>query len=135
MADAFVIDDVATWLAGAGLGLTISTNLFKDDLPPTPVLAVGLFESGGAPPMISFSGIEVDRPHVQILVRGATRAAARHLMEHVYQAVLGFRGGTIGGYLAANVLGTPAFAYGEEQTNYPVYSLNIEFEKRLSTVT
>lgn len=135
MADAFVIDSVATWVAGAGLGLTVGTNLFKDDLPPSPVAAVGLFEYGGQEARISFSGIEVERPRVQFLVRGVNRETARHLMEHLYQLVLGFRGGTIAGFLAATPNGPPSFAFHEDQTNYPVYSLNVEFEKLLSSVT
>jgi hypothetical protein len=133
-----VLDDVAAWIASLNVGLTVGTNLFRGDLPPTPTHAVGLFESPGPAPTTSFSGVEMERPHVQVLVRDADYDVGRVLLERIHQAALGFRARAISGQgvlLAIMPIGTPGFAFREETPDKsPVFSLNLEVWKPLSTL-
>ena len=69
-----VLTDVQTYLAGAGLGLTAGTNLFRSLMPPTPDVAVALHLYDGFPPepgLGSDGGVlRAEYPMIQVEVRG-----------------------------------------------------------------
>ena len=68
---ATVLDEVGTYLAGAGLSLTLGTNLFLTEMPATPDVATALREYGGAAPELAFGGVLVlEHIRLQVVCRG-----------------------------------------------------------------
>ena len=69
---ATVLDEVGAYLAGAGLNLTLGTNLFLTEMPATPDVATALREYGGAAPEMGFGGVLVlEHIRLQVVCRGA----------------------------------------------------------------
>lgn len=86
---------VAQWLAGAGLGLTLGTNLFAGpilDGPAIPDLAVFVRLTGGAAPEPYVAGRELVRllPELQVITRSARedQSGARALAGQAFGALL-----------------------------------------------
>lgn len=91
------IEDLRTYLASAGLGLTAGTNLFVSDMPTTPDACVCLFDYGGTPPQFFLDGTRLERPSVQVAVRAATLATARSTMDSVVTKMMALTGATVSG--------------------------------------
>jgi hypothetical protein len=98
-----LLDAVATYLAGAGIGLTVGTNLFKATLPDSPDVAVAIFEWGGQANEKTFAPLPgmaiLERPVFQVLVRGAREnvtsgaySTARAMAESIYRKLDGYVG-------------------------------------------
>lgn len=83
-----MLPDVGTYLAAAGLSLTVGTNLFYGRMPDSPDKCVSLYETGGASPLDTMSNNTeppVTSPRLQILSRDASYANAQTLAEDVWQ--------------------------------------------------
>lgn len=83
--------EVGAYLAGAGIGLTVGTNLWYVPIPDSAAdPAVGLIESVGEADAGTFGGSltasAFQRPRMLVVVRGAREAAvtARTLAKSVY---------------------------------------------------
>jgi hypothetical protein len=66
-----VLDQIATFLATAGLG-TVGADLFKGKLPNDPNACGALYEYGGLPPEGQFgaTSFKHESPSVQVVFRG-----------------------------------------------------------------
>ena len=83
-----LLPDVGTYLAAAGLSLTVGTNLFYGRLPDSPDKCVAIYESNGATPIETMSDNTeppVVHPGLQVLARDAAYADAQSLAEDVWQ--------------------------------------------------
>ena len=100
-------DEIATYLAGAGLGLSLSSTsggvVFGVPFPPeAPDTACCVIEYGGGPPLDAFgaslSAPVYEQPRFQVLCRDRSDNAAtcRALANSIYKALRHFSG-TLGG--------------------------------------
>lgn len=113
-----VSDEIATYLAGAGLGLTLGTNLYDVPFPigpGQPDAAVAVME----PPVEekaedtfggSLAAEAISKPHFRIEVRDKDPGAAKTTMWSVFKKVRNLSA-TLSGvrYLQIDSLGQPAF--------------------------
>jgi len=131
-------DEVATYLAGAGVGLSLSSSgtvVFGVPFPPeAPNAAVCVIEYGGSAPVDAFgpslSPSIFEQPRFQVLLRDTSDnlAACRALANSVYK-VLRRYSGLMGGinYAYVRALGPVAFLkFDENQRGY----YYCEFEAR-----
>lgn len=90
-------DDVAMFITSAGLG-TLGTNLF---IGPAALLQPGagpyttLIDTGGGAPAETHDGARYERISFQVLVRGASYAAARGRALAIWSALDGLRNVTV----------------------------------------
>jgi hypothetical protein len=77
--------DVAAYLETLGLGV-VNETIFVNNKPATPNAIICIFGYAGQPPEWT-NTIKIDRPGVQVLVRGAKDAAgaARDLIETIFE--------------------------------------------------
>lgn len=114
-----LVDDICSYLAGAGLGLTVGTNLFKLPQPEmsTADPAVMLIEYGGRPamramgPSIGDPVAEVTRFQVATITSLNGYQSGRNMIESVYQALDNLADTTIDGtrYLLIRALQPPFY--------------------------
>lgn len=66
-----ILEAAGAQLVTDGVG-TLASNIFLGILPESPDLCIGVFEYAGLPPYETFNdgGLSLDRPNVQVLVRG-----------------------------------------------------------------
>lgn len=133
-----LLDELATYLAGAGLGLTAGTSVFSAPIPDTcSVLAVGMVALPGDRPVRTFSASLasnlMERPGVQVVVRGVengiTAAATKAKM--VYEALSNLGPVTLSGvrYYDVQPEGGIQGPYFDEATNRPRYLMNFSVHK------
>lgn len=89
-------DEIGTYLAAAGIGLTQGTNLFVSLMPDLPSACVAIIETGGMPPVMTLtgtSGVEskLDRPTFQVRSRADVDGyvAGQTLMQTIYGKLQG----------------------------------------------
>ncbi len=142
-----VLDDVASYLAGAGLGLTVATsatgNLYKVPMPEAaPDAATCIVVYGGLPSVRAMGAsttalsnaaspvAEVVR--FQVLVRKSAQAfeACVTLAENIHKALDHVANQTLGSarYLHIKTLGPPAFLAFDDNLR-PRYFINAEATK------
>jgi hypothetical protein len=130
-----MVDDLATHLAGAGLGLAGGTNLFKGELPPSPDACVALIERGGLAPAETLCGVDYENAGLQVLVRGAATSGStvRTLMNGVFKALLAIVGQSLGGtlYVGISAVQSP-FQVEIDDNNRTVMGVNLTVRKTLS---
>lgn len=115
-----VLGDVTTYLAGAGLGLTVATNLFYGQMPDTPDDCVVVYERPGTRPDFTLGATE-GQPHLpnfenvrlQVVVRrdGETAyAEGSALITSIWRALSLGGGITLSGtrYLSIEPMDSPA---------------------------
>jgi len=118
-------DEVCTYLAAAGLGLTQGTNLFTAPFPDgAPDTGACLIDTPGEKGEDVFGGSlspeAVELPHFQVLVRAKDPAAARQLAWNVMKMLRNFQG-TLSGvrYLRIErVSALPFFLKSDENHRY-----------------
>ncbi len=97
-----VLTDFATVLSSGG----ITTPIFKGTMPSTPDDLIGLFETGGPPPIHAMSsqpGMALaEQPHVQLVVRDTRPDDAKKTAQDCFRLLDG-RGGIQEPYLAQSV--------------------------------
>lgn len=134
-----VAAELATYLAGAGLGLTVGTNLFSFPFPTTaPDTAVCLVEWGSVPVPQNFgeslSPPSHERPQVKVIVRDARDAvgAARTQADAIYKKLRRLGPVTLSGVLYHNVYADlPAFLSLDENMR-PRFHFDLDIWKQES---
>lgn len=134
-----LLDELATYLAAQGLGLTVGTNLYKSDLPPTPDACVALLETGGLPAAHTMSGgagsAVYERPTVQVICRAGAQdyATARATAQDVHDALDGLSDTDLSGvrYISIRAI-QPPFELGLDERARPLVGLNVQIDKEPS---
>ncbi len=127
-------DELAAYLAGAGLGLTLGTDLFSSPFPassavPVPDLAVAVVDTGSDESIGSFgaslSAVDVERPEVMVFVRGARDAVevAKAKAYAVWKKLRRLGPVTLSGVLYHNVAARPPHLLGYDENKRPVYEI------------
>lgn len=118
-------------VAGLAWSLAAGGNVFEDDMPPEPDVAVGVYSSGGLP---ADSKLPFDSPGIEVIVRGdANPQTAIDLWWAVYDHVHALRYTTLpdGTFLAwALVEQSGPFRIGPDESGRHRFSMNIQAEQR-----
>lgn len=131
-------DEVATYLAAAGIGLVAGVSVFSGPIPDScSVLAVGMVELSGDRPIRTFGASLapdlVQRPGLQLVVRGVENGSsvARAKAKQVYDKLAGLGPVTLSGvlYLDVQPEGGIAGPYFDEATNRPRFLMNFRVHK------
>ena len=85
-----MLADVATALQTAGVG-TKGTDIFQGEKPATPDNLVALFEYGGSPPPLTFTGTKLEEPGLNVWIRNKVYPAGREKAQAVFDALHGNR--------------------------------------------
>jgi hypothetical protein len=118
--------EIAEWLDAQGLG-TYGTDIFAGQLPPSPDTAIAVILFGGGPPLATFGEpLAIQRPTVQILVRGATYETGRDKVEIAYRLLSALHNVLIDDvwYMGCNAL-PPSFI-GADANGRAMFSMNAE---------
>lgn len=120
--------EIATYLAGAGLGLTLNTSVFDVPIPEKgPDAAVGILEAGGESDLGGFgeslSASEMERPRFVVAIRGSRDGgtAARALAEAVRKKLRRLGPATLSGTLYHDVACEPIAGPYYDQNGRPRY--------------
>ena len=119
-------DDIAEYLEDQTLG-TVGTNIFAGKMPPTPDLAISLFNYAGQPPDVVADDYETQG--LQIKVRGATLLAgwdaALVKINSIYKALHGLTNATIESksYHYIYATGSP-MQMGFDELERPLFAVN-----------
>ena len=114
-----LIEDVANYLAAQGQGV-VGTDIFMNDLPSSPVVAIGIYNTGGPE---SEMVDPVHRDGFQLLMRGEQHSIQLPKARTVYNLlhdkwnILTERKGRIVGELRPG-------SYYLDDANFVVYTLN-----------
>lgn len=115
------LNDVITYLTGAGLGLTFGTNLFASLMPDSPDTCVTVIEYPGAGPDwmmgIALPGVEETNYQVVARVPEASYNANQTTIQNIYRSISTVVDQQIGGtnYLWFEPLHSPAFSHRDEK--------------------
>jgi hypothetical protein len=122
-----MIDDIATYLAGQGIG-TVGTNLFKGMLPASPDNCVALFEYGGERP--DLVGTYVERPKLNVRVRNTSYSAGRSACGSIIEDLHTVGDTTLSGtrYLYIMALQSPIYL-GRDGHERAEWSINFQVVK------
>jgi len=120
-----ILSDLAGYLTSKSIAVTGET-LFLGRLPPSPDVVMALRQSGGLPPTEYFEGA-IERPRVQVLVRGVNYSTARLWAEQVYQSFLDLVNIELSGtwYLQCEPDSPPGFLERDDN-NRPIFVMNVE---------
>jgi hypothetical protein len=133
--------DIATYLAAQAFSLTFGTNMFigglSSELPSTPNICVGIEEGGGLPAeyVMESSAINIDRPFIDILVRGNVRdyLSARNLASNIYSALSQISNTTLSGtYYIMIVPNGSIEDVGLDESSRQLFYMSFNVEKNLS---
>lgn len=105
-------------------------------LPSTPNTVIALYETGGlAPDRFLMGGVTVDRPAMQVVVRGAPNdyATPRLQMEKIYQGLIGLNAFTQDGtkYINFTPLQAP-FLFDRDENERVKFAVNFLVWKEFS---
>jgi len=118
--------------AESGLGLVFPTNLFIGREPSTPIDAVTIFDTPGAPPQLTFNKTEVlERPSIQIRVRNNDYLVGWALANDIKTFLHGKSEETWNGtvYLLVKCVNTP-FLLGTGKKGDAWFVTNFELQRR-----
>ena len=126
------LGDIGTYLAAnvTDTSLTLGTNLFLGRLPDTPDTCVGVFETGGLPPVDTGGGSTLPaftQPRFQTMVRADDYAAASSLAEDIFKKLQLIVNEALSGtkYLRASGLQEP-FALDRDSQERMVFVCNYQ---------
>ena len=111
--------------------LTLGTNLFLARMPDTNALVVALYEYQGSPvsEVMGSSGYVVDRPRVQVMVRGTRDdyPTARDVAQTIRESLALITDQTISGIRVLRVTSIGSVnALGYDENDRPLVSANFE---------
>jgi len=136
-----LLDDIATYLEGAGLGLTIGTNLWKVPVPEmasqSTGIQVAIIEYGGRPsiramgPSLGAPVAEVARFNIGVIGQLEDFANTRTKAEDIYRALDNLADQTLGTtrYLLVSALQPPIYATPDDEDAEHHFSVNFEAVK------
>lgn len=132
-----VLDDIADRLTTQGIATT-GTNLFKGFMPKGPDEVLGLFMTGGPPPVHGMGsgpgGAAAERPHLQVLCRSDRPDSALFLIRKATQNLDKLGPQTINGvvYRSVFALQDPFYVYQDESGRF-IFSVNFEIVRDAAT--
>ncbi|MEY4955953.1 MAG: hypothetical protein RL409_210 [Gemmatimonadota bacterium] len=138
-----LLDEITNYLAGAGLGLTVGTNLWMLPVPETAdqsIIQTMVLEYGGRPPLRAMGPslgdpvAETPRFNVGVIGQYEQFQDARQLAEDVYQALDNLANTTLGAtrYLLVRALQPPIYLAPDDEDNEHHFSINFEAVKERS---
>lgn len=132
-----ILDELSTYVA-ANSTLAVGTDLFMHSFPATAGdTAVAFFETGGVTPSVLFSGVDHERPTVQVVVRSDAYPTARSLAQVVFNLFTSIENVTLPtssgvAYISGTAQQQP-FSIGDDGKGRPQVSCNYLFEKEVSS--
>jgi len=129
-----LLDEIATYVA-TNSTLVVGTDLFKNQFPATAKdTAVGIYESGGVGPSVTFGGVSHESPSIQVVVRSTSYGVARNLAQTIFNDLLDIENSTLSGtrHLMARAQQSP-FSIGTDAKDRPRVSCNYFIEKEVSS--
>jgi len=138
-----LLDEITNYLAGAGLGLTVGTNLWMLPVPETAdqsIIQTMVLEYGGRAPLRAMGPslgdpvAETPRFNVGVIGQYEQFQDARQLAEDVYQALDNLANTTLGAtrYLLVRALQPPIYLAPDDEDNEHHFSINFEAVKERS---
>lgn len=135
-----LVDDVVDYLAGAGLGLTAGTNLWKLPVPETAsqsIVQVTVIQYGGRSPYRAMGPslgapvAEIPRFNVGVIGQYEQFEEARDLAEDIYESLDNLADTTLGStrYLLVRALQPPIYASPDDEDAEHHFSINFEAVK------
>jgi hypothetical protein len=130
--------EIATYLAGAGLGLTLGTNLFDAPFPEAPEVpdaAVCLVDWGSVPSLPTYgpslSPPSMERPQVKVIVRDGRDkvAAARTTAYAVYKKLRRLGPVTLSGVVYHNIDADVPAWLGRDENKRPRFHFDLDVWK------
>jgi hypothetical protein len=124
--------DIASYLAAAGLGLTIATNLFVGREEASPDNCVTVFDTPGIKTDRTLDGGGLyRRPAIQIRVRNRDYRAAQQMAEDIYLELLGIANQVIGGthYAIVGDMQEPHYLDTDESDRHR-WIVNFDIQRR-----
>ena len=121
--------DIVSLLSGVG---TYASNLFVARLPPSPLIAMLITETGGTDTKLYLNrGIGLEYPHFQIAVRHTDHDTGRAWIQQAYVALHGYAGMVNGtSYKQVRAMQPPAFLEtGDRDTYYFVQNYQVIKER------
>lgn len=132
-----VLDELGTYLVGAGVVTAKGTDLFLNYIPDSPSTCTVLVRYEGAPAEQGFGvdGIQYETPGVQVRCRGEEddEGAAETQAAAVANALAKIQGNVLSGtqYLMVRVLQAP-FELERDENDRPTWAFNIHAQKEPS---
>lgn len=128
-----VLTDFADVLSSGG----ITTPIFKGTLPASPDDLIGLFETGGPPPVHAMASAPgralVEQPHVQLVVRDTRPDDAKKTAQDCLRLLDG-RGGIINGVHYGGIFAMqPPFYFRLDETGRVCYACNFIATKAMAS--
>jgi hypothetical protein len=118
-----VLEDLGGFLEGLSL-VTVGTDLFLGNMPPSPSVCCALLEYEGEPPLrnqsegVARSGAQTgERPRIQLLCRSESYAAGRSLTQSIWSALDGIVNQTINGTWYVRVAAQQSVFHVEHDDN------------------
>lgn len=135
-----LLDELSTYIE-ANSTLSEGTDLFLNHVPATASdTNVALYESGGIGPSMSFGGVEMESPSVQVVARSTTFSNARVLSQVVWNLFTSIENQNVPGttaypgvwYVAGKAQQSP-FSIGTDSLGRYQVSCNYFLEKEPSS--
>lgn len=129
---AYIIANATGFVAApATSGIQIWLNRFPDDASNH---AVALYESGGVGPNYTYTGLDHERPSVQVICRSTSYATARTTANRIYTLLSGTENATLTGtsYTRITPIQSP-FDVGADAAGRSMVSCNYQSDKAVST--
>lgn len=117
-----LLDEIATYIASAGFGV-VGTNLFKGQMPATPVNCITLYEVAHRPTATTLDlPIAHEFPELRVVVRHTSQVAARARCEMIMRALANIKNTFLSGtfYLTVTPLSTPFNVQSDENKNFHI---------------
>lgn len=125
-----MLSDIASALQTAGAG-TKGTDLFQGEKPDTPDNLVALFEYGGSPPPLVFTGTKLELPGLNVWIRNKSYPTGRAKAQAVFDALHGKAiSGTTGKILLCKANQSPE-GMGKDETGRHEWVINFSVIKEV----
>jgi hypothetical protein len=123
-------EDISTMLDGvSALALDLGTNLFISEMPPTPDLCVGIYDTGGDEAELNYV---YERPSVQVRVRGDKGAyrEGHELAQSIKNELHGTANSTIGTSRYVLIVGQGDILFvGYDDNHRPEFTVNFSIHR------
>lgn len=131
-----LVDDVATYLEGAGLGYVLEENLFKRKMPNAPHTGAWVIPMGGAPGNFGFGtpGLQDDMPGITVRTRGEPEQTVEPeaAAYAIYLKLPQIQAQQVGGSFVRMFRPVaPPFRLEEDGSKREVWSVNFLVERKL----
>lgn len=129
---AYLLANTTGFVAGPSTtGTQIWLNRFPENSEDT---AVALYEAGGIEPNYTYTGLNHERPSVQVISRSSSYATARSNANRIFSALSGIENSTLTGteYVKVTPVQSP-FDLGNDAGGRAMISCNYISDKAVST--